>query len=67
MKIQLIFILLNNTTRRKKKEGNVISNDALNTFYLWLYGFRHMDHSDNKRRNLLPFCFLMGILKCKIY
>ena len=24
------------------KEGNVLFNDALNTFYLWLYGVRHM-------------------------
>ena len=32
----------------KRKEGNVLFNDALNTFYLWLYGIRHMvkDHSD---------------------
>ena len=30
-----------------RKEGNVLFNDALNTFYLWLYGIRHMvkDHS----------------------
>ena len=24
------------------KERNVLFNDALNTFYLWLYGVRHM-------------------------
>ena len=39
------------------KEGkNVLYNDALNTFYLWLYGVRHMvkDHSDSKRGNPLP-------------
>ena len=39
------------------KEGNVLFNDALNTFYLRLYGVRHMvkDHSDNERGNpLLP-------------
>ena len=38
------------------KEGNVLFNDALNTFYLWLYGVRHMvkDHSDSERGNLLP-------------
>ena len=31
-------------------EGNVLFNDALNTFYLRLYGVRHMveDHSDVK-------------------
>ena len=37
-------------------EGNVLFNDALNTFYLQLYGVRHMvkDHSDRERGNLLP-------------
>ena len=39
-----------------RKEGNVLFNDALNTFYLRLYGVRHMvkDHSDSKRGNPLP-------------
>ena len=38
------------------KEGNVLFNDALNTFYLRLYGVRHMvkDHSDSERGNPLP-------------
>ena len=33
-----------------RKEGNVLFNDALNTFYLRLFGVRHMvkDHSDNE-------------------
>ena len=33
------------------KEKNVLFNDALNTFYLRLYGFRHMvkDHSDSEK------------------
>ena len=38
-------------------EGNVLFNDTLNTFYLRLYGVRHMvkDHSDNEKGNpLLP-------------
>ena len=37
------------------KEGNVLFNDTLNTFYLWLYGVRHMvkDHSDSEKGNLL--------------
>ena len=32
-----------------RKEGNVFFNDALNTFYLQLYGVRHMVkyHSDS--------------------
>ena len=39
-----------------RKEGNVLFNDALNTFYLRLYGVRHMvkDHSDSERGNPLP-------------
>ena len=38
-----------------RKEGNVLFNDALNTFYLRLYGVRHMvkDHSDSERGNPL--------------
>ena len=39
-----------------RKEGNVLFNDALNTFYLQLYGVGHMlkDHSDSERGNPLP-------------
>ena len=39
-----------------RKDGNVLFIDTLNTFYLWLYGVRHMvkDHSDSKRGNPLP-------------
>ena len=38
------------------KKGNVLFNDALNTFYLPLYGIGHMvkDHSDSERENPLP-------------
>ena len=34
------------------KEGNVLFNDALNTFYLRLYGVRHMVkyHTDSERK-----------------
>ena len=40
----------------QRKEGNVLFNDALNTFYLRLYGVRHMvkDNSNNERGNPLP-------------
>ena len=36
----------------EERKGNVLFNDALNTFYLRLYGVRHMvkDHSDSERR-----------------
>ena len=39
-----------------KGERNVLFNDALNTFYLRLYGVRHMvkDHSDSEKGNPLP-------------
>ena len=44
-----------------KKEGNVLVNDTLNTFYLRLYGIRHMvkDHSDSKREET-RCCHYMG-------
>ena len=47
-----------------RKDGNVLFNDALNTFYLRLYGVGHMvkDHSDSKRGNsLLPHGLLFPI------
>ena len=39
---------------RKRKEM-ILFNDALNTFYLQLYGVRHMvkDHSDSEKGNAL--------------
>ena len=42
--------------RLELKESKCLFNDALNTFYLRLYNFRHMvkDHSDSERRNPLP-------------
>ena len=49
---------------RTKKEGNVLFNDALNTFYVRLYGIRHMvkDHSDSERGNpLLPHRLLFRL------
>ena len=38
-----------------RKEGKCLINDALDTFYLRLYGVKHMvkDHSDSERGNLL--------------
>ena len=42
-------------SERGRKEGNILFNDALNTFYLLLYGAGHMvkDHSDSERK---PAC-----------
>ena len=39
-----------------ERERNVLFTDALNTFYLRLYGVRHMvkDHSDSEKGNPLP-------------
>ena len=44
------------TTFINKRERNVLFNDALNIFYLRLYGVGHMvkDHSDSERGNPLP-------------
>ena len=44
-------IIIIGTGSRRRKEGNVLFNDALNTFYLRLYGVRHIikDHSDSER------------------
>ena len=41
---------------RRKEDGNVLFNDALNTFYSRLYGVRHLveDQSDSKKGNPLP-------------
>ena len=42
--------------KRGRKEGNVLFNKTLNTFYLWLYGVKPMvkAHSVSERKNLLP-------------
>ena len=39
-----------------RKDGSILFNDTLNTFYLQLYGIGHVvkDHSDSKRGNMLP-------------
>ena len=49
------------------RESNVLFNDALNIFYLRLYGVRHMvkDHSDSKKGNPLPPHRLLLSIKCK--
>ena len=49
---QLVLYAMGN----KERKGNVLFNDALNTFYLRLYGVRHMvkDHSDSEKGNPLP-------------
>ena len=58
---------LQNSIRTGRKEGNVLFNDALNTFYLRLYGVKHMvkDHSDSERGNLLPPHGLLFLISSK--
>ena len=56
-------------TQQKEKERNVLFNDVLNTFYLRLYGVRHMvkDHSDSEKGNpLLPHRLLLSIVHYRI-
>ena len=50
--------------KQGRKEGNVLFNDALNTFYLRLYGVRHMvkDHSE-RGYTLPPHRLLLPISK----
>ena len=49
------------------KEGNILFNDALNTFCLRLYGVGHMvnDHSDSERGNPLPPHWLLFPINSK--
>ena len=43
------------------KEGYILFNDVLCTFYLWLHGIGHMvkDHSDSERGNIMGYSFLL--------
>ena len=56
------------------REGNVLFNDALNTFYLWLYGVVLIVkiHKNSERENPLPpihgllFSISIGYFICTI-
>ena len=52
-----------------ERKGNALFNDALNTFYLRLYGVGHMvkDHSDSERGNPLPPHRLLFSISSKGY
>ena len=54
--------------KEKERKGNILFNDALNTFYLLLYGIRHMvkDHSDSEKGNPLPPHGLLFPIICTI-
>ena len=53
-KTMACFIRIRTRIAAALKEGNVLFNDALSTFYLRLYGVRHMvkNHSDCERGNV---------------
>ena len=50
------FVVFIGVYPERERERSVLFNDALNTFYLRLYGVRHMvkDHSDSEKGNPLP-------------
>ena len=48
-----------------EKERNVLFNDALNTFYLRLYGYMVKDHSDSEKGNPLPPHRLLLLINSK--
>ena len=53
--------------RRKegRKEGNVLFNDALITFYLWIYKIGHVVKDHSERGNLLPPLHGLLFLICR--
>ena len=52
-----------------ERERNVLFNNALNTFYLRLYGVRHIvkDHSDSEKWNPLPPHRLLLLINSKVF
>ena len=58
---------ISGTGTEREGERNVLFNDALNTFYLRLYGVRHMvkDHSDSEKGNPLPPHRLLFLISSK--
>ena len=62
--------MFNDTPARKTDRLlGVLFNDALNTFYLRLYGVRHSvkDHSDSDKGNPLPPHGLLFLIDSKGY
>ena len=56
------------TVLKMKKEGNILFNNALNTFYLRLYGVRHMvtGHSASERGIPLTQHVLLLLLAARV-
>ena len=63
----MFYLMTYSTHFLYRKEGNVLFNDTLNTFYLWLYGFSHMVkyHTYSKRGNPLPPHGLLFLINSK--
>ena len=61
-------VIYNNAISKGSKERNVLFNDALNPFYLRLYGVRHMvkDNSDSERGNPLSRQGLLFLISSKL-
>ena len=61
--------VLSLTLYLRERERNGLFNDALNTFYLRLYGVRHMvkDHSDSEKGNPLPPHRLLLSINSKVF
>ena len=70
----ILFSLITNKQLTKatisgRKEGNILFNDALNTFYIQLYGVTHIvkDHSHSGRGNPLPLHGLVFPINIKVF
>ena len=55
----LLMVFVGDFRNAGRKEGYVLFNDTLNTFYLWLYGISHMvkHHTHSEKENC---CLHMG-------
>ena len=56
-------------SEKGERERNVLFNDALNTFYLRLYGVRHMvkDHSGSERERNVLFNDALNTFYLRLY
>ena len=61
--VPAVYVLRN----ARETERNILFNDALNTFYLQLYGVRYMvkDHSDSEKGNPVPPHRLLLLINSK--
>ena len=53
----------------RERERDILFNDALNTFYLRLYGVRHMvnDHSDSEKEGNVLFNDTLNTFYLRLY